>query len=133
MLLVLGFTGVLLGLLVLVVDVSVLLLAQRGVASAADGAAVAAAQELDESVLYTRGLDRCVPLDEGRVRGVVARYAEEDGLGTRMAASTPDAFTVQVDAARRVSLPFGSYVGAGAVTVRSTARARSPLAGSDDC
>lgn len=133
MILVLGFTVVLLGLLVLVVDVSVLLLAQRGVASAADGAAVAAAQELDESELYRGGLDRCVPLDDARVRATVARYAEQDGTGTQLAGSTPDPFTVEVDAARAVRLPFGAYVGLGAVTVRSSARASSPLVGSTDC
>ncbi len=133
MVLVLGFTVVLLGLLVLVVDVSVLLLAQRGVASTADGAAVAAAQELDEAALYTRGLQSCVPLDDGRVRAVVRQYAAQAGLGTALSASTPDPFTVQVQAARAVSLPFGSYVGVGSVTVRSSARARSPLVGDDAC
>lgn len=53
--LLLGFTAVLLLMVAVVVNVSSIVLAKRGVASATDGAAVAAAQELDLRVLYAVG------------------------------------------------------------------------------
>lgn len=51
LLLIVGFALVLIGLVAVVVDVSTVMLAQRGAASFADGAASAAAQQLDEAGL----------------------------------------------------------------------------------
>lgn len=130
MLLVLGFSVVLVMLLVLVVDVSHVLLAQRGVASAADGAAVAAAQELREDVFYGKGLGSEVPLDEGLVVRRVAAYQAQLTPPTDLRASVDGAgTTVTVQAERVVQLTFGRYVGRGQVTVRSVARATSPVVG----
>ncbi|MCW2777521.1 MAG: hypothetical protein JWN17_1246 [Frankiales bacterium] len=129
MLLVLGLTTVLLALLVLVVDVSVLLLAQRGVASAADGAAVAAAQGLDQDALRSHGLGGRVPLGEVEVQRAVASYAGLVQPPTALTASRePDGTTVVVRAERVVHLPFAGVVGKDRVTVRAVARARSPVA-----
>ena len=127
LLLVLGLTGVLAALAVLVADVSVVLLAQRGVASAADGAAVAAVQRLDEDVLYTRGLGGRVPLDPHQVDDTVRDYAALVRPRTVLRGSTPDGVTVVVRAERSVPLPFGRHVGVRRVTVRSVARAHSPV------
>lgn len=130
MLLVLGFVVVLLGLVVVVIDVSIVLLHQRGVASAADGAALAAAQRIDEDAFYGRGLQGRVPLDEGLVAQAVRQYAADVEPATRLSGSTsPDAFSVVVVGERDVPLPFGRFVGHETVTVRSVARATSPVLG----
>ncbi len=133
LLLVLGFTGVLMGLLAVVADVSVALLAQRGVASEADGAAIAASQELDETTFYASGLGDCLPLDQGEVRAAVARYRVAAGTGTALSARTADATTVEVRAARQVRLPVSHFVTGRTITVRSVARATSPVAGAGGC
>lgn len=129
LLLVLGLTVVLVMLVVVVVDVSVVLLAQRGVAGAADGAAVAAAQRLDEQAFYEDGLHGRVPLDPDGVRQAVAGYAALVRPATTLAGSTQDGTTVVVRAERVVPLPFGALVGSPTVTVRSVARATSPVVG----
>ncbi|MCU1693288.1 MAG: Protein of unknown function rane [Frankiales bacterium] len=130
MLLILGFAVVLLGLVVVVADVSVVLLNQRAVAAAADGAALAASQELNDSVFYTQGLGRKVPLDEGQVRRVVAEYAADLKSPTRLVGRLDATrLTVVVEGSRAVSLPFGRFTGGQTVTVRSVARATSPVAG----
>ena len=72
--LLLGFTAVLLLMVAVVVNVSSVILAKRGVASAADGAAIAAAQELDLGVLYRDGLGTRIPLDPGLVSSRVESY-----------------------------------------------------------
>ena len=60
----LGLVGLLVVVVAIVVDVSAVVLAKRGVASAADGAAVSAAQALDEQVLYDDGRElRREPVD----------------------------------------------------------------------
>ena len=129
MVLMLGFAVVLIGLVVVVVDVSVVLLNQRGVASAADGAAVAAAQEISESEFYDRGLQEAVPLDEGAVRQAVAAYAADVEPATRLSGSVTGGQTVVVVGERVVPLPFGRFVGRRNVTIRSIARATSPVLG----
>lgn len=130
MVLVLGLVVVLVGLVVVVVDVSVVLLNQRGVASAADGAAVAAAQQISETTFYGSGLGERVPLDEGQVQAVVADYAQAVQPATSLVGgTTPDGLSVVVRGERVVQLPFGRFVGGGTVTVRSVARAESPVLG----
>jgi hypothetical protein len=126
MLLVLGFTVVLVALVAVVADVSVLLLAKRGVASAADGAAVAGAQQLDRDALYAGGLGEELPLDPAGVASAVSAYARTVEPRTALQASVQGG-AVRVRAARRVPLPFGRYAGVGAVTVRAEATARGPV------
>jgi Flp pilus assembly protein TadG len=75
LLLVLGFTAVLLVLVAVVVDLSAVILAKRGAASAADGAAVAAAQQLDQDAVYANGLADAIPLSADDVAQVVDTYA----------------------------------------------------------
>ena len=129
MLLVLGFCVVLIGLVAVVVDVSVVLLHQRGVASAADGAAVAAAQRIDEPTFYRDGLTTAVPLRQEDVQQAVAAYAGAVTPSTSLVARVDGGFTVVVEGSRQVALPFSRYLSGGTVTVRSTARATSPVAG----
>ncbi len=128
MLLVLGFAVVLVALLGVVTDVSVLLLAKRGVASAADGAAVAGAQQLDREAFYSRGLGAAVPLDSAAVASAVGAYERVVEPRTALDSEVSgDGRTVRVRASRRVPLPFARYAGIGAVTVRAVASARAPV------
>ena len=132
--LVLGFTAVLLMLVAVVINVSSVVLAKRALARAADGAAVAAAQELDLAVLYEKGLGAgTIPLSEAQVREAVERYQ------LRVAGSQPgvdlvgdvsdDGTTAIVQGVRQVELPFGKLLGFQPVQVQAEARARAPTTG----
>ena len=128
LLLVLGFTGVLVALVAVVVDVSAVILAKRGVASAADGAAVSAAQALDLAELHSAGLGRTIPLHLGEAQARVAAYE------ARVRSSHPGlALTVRIEGrtavvtgTRTVPLPLG-VPGVGPVQVRAVARAQAPV------
>ena len=126
-LLVLGYTAIAGLLTVVVVDVSTVFLARRGLAAVADGAAVAAVQSVDRAALYagtdTGGL---LPLDPAAVRTTVADYARHHPEA-EVAGSSADGRTVVVDARREVALPFGGLVGVDSVTVTARATARSAL------
>lgn len=126
--LVLGFAGILVVLVAVVVNVSAVVLAKRGVASAADGAAVSAAQSLDLAELYAAGLGDAIPLSAAEASARVADYEvrarqEQPGisLGVRL-----DGGTAVVTAQRTVRLPF-PLPGTEPVQVRSVARARAPV------
>ena len=134
LLLTLGLSVVLLLLVAVVVDVSAVVLAKRGVSSVADGAAVAAAQQPDRRAVDARpdALAHHLPLDAVAVRGVVATYQEDadDSLpGLRLLARVEGAEDEEavVDAFRTVTLPFGGWLGVGVVEVHAVARARSPV------
>ena len=128
LLLVLGLTGVLLLAVALVVNVSAVVLAKRALASAADGAAVSAAQALDEAAFYTSGLNGGIPLDPDEAAGRVAAYradAEATQPGLRMTVEV-DGRTAVVRATRTLTLPL-AILSTGPVTVEAEARARAPL------
>lgn len=132
--LVLGFTAVLLLMVAVVVNVSSVVLAKRGLASAADGAAVSAAQELDLAGLYARGLDDRVPLDPGLVGRRVEEYeaqARPSQPGLDLRGRVEGGTVAVVEAARVVELPFGRVLGFRPVTVRAEARAQAPLVPQD--
>ena len=129
LLLVLGLTGVLLIAVALVVNVSAVVLAKRALASTADGAAVAAAQALDEQAFYTSGLRGGIPLDAEEAAARVAAYraevaAHQPGLQLSVAV---DGRTAVVRATRTLTLPL-AILSTGPVTVEAEARARAPLA-----
>lgn len=128
--LLLGFTAVLLLMVAVVVNVSSVILAKRGVVSAADGAAIAAAQELDLSVLYASGLGARIPLDQGGVVRAVEEYQaqaqqSQPGLDLRGEVAA-DGTTAIVRGVRSVRLPFGEILGFRPVQVEAKARARAP-------
>ena len=131
--LVLGFFAVLLLMVAVVVNVSAVILAKRGVASAADGAAVSAAQSLDLEAFYARGLSSgFIPLEQGRARAVVATYevqARAGQPGLELAVDISDDRTTAIVRGRRtVELPFGRLLGFRPVRVEAEARARAPTA-----
>ena len=131
LLLVLGFTALLLVLVAIVVDVSAVILAKRAAPSAADGAADPAAQQLDQAAVYANGLGEAIPLSIDEVREVVAVYAAraaEGQQGLELAADLDATQTTATVTARRdVRLPFSGWLGIGSVTVTAVAHARAPL------
>lgn len=136
LLLILGLV-VLAGLFVtVVIDVSALFLDRRDLIAAADGAALAGAQGIDEQSVYTDGLPAsgALTLNRGRAESLVQDYLAEQGIVAAyddleidvMTTST----TVTVQLTARVSLPVANVVTPGAghgVTVAAQATARSAV------
>jgi uncharacterized membrane protein len=131
----LGYLVVAAMLAVVVTDVSAVYLARRSVASAADGAALAAAQRLDEASLYsgstgsTGGAGSDLPLAD--VQAAVSTYQqEEDPSGaTQLSGTLVDGVTVEVRGSRVVTLPLVGFLGVGPVTVSAAADARTAVRG----
>jgi Flp pilus assembly protein TadG len=126
LLLTLGFLMVTAMLAVVVTDVSAVYLARRSVASAADGAALAAAQRVNEEAIYTAN-GSLTELPLGDVMTTVADYQDNaDPSGsTQLSASLVDATTVEVQGSRRVDLPLVGFLGIGPVTVHATSDAET--------
>jgi uncharacterized membrane protein len=130
--LVLGFVAVLLLMVAVVVNVSVVILAKRGLVSAADGAAVTAAQSLDLETLYAGGLsEEGIPLDTGLAVQRVAEYEAVAAVGQPGLQLVLDRIdggtTVVVRGVRPVPLPFGRMLGSRPVLVEAEAQARAPV------
>lgn len=126
LILTLGYLMVAVMLVIVVTDASAVYLARRSVASAADGAALAAAQRIDENAIYTaQGELHQLPLDD--IQDTVGQYAQQaDPSGqTSLTSSLVDVATVRVEGTRRVDLPVVGYLGIGPVTVRAGAQAQS--------
>ncbi len=128
--LVIGFAIVLLLAVAVVVDVSAVALAKRAAASAADGAATAAAQQVDRAALLQRGLGDGVPLDEVAAQQAVADYqldAQQGQPGLALDAQV-DGATATVTAVRRIRLPLVGPLGVDPfVDVTAVSTVRSPV------
>jgi uncharacterized membrane protein len=136
LLLILGLV-VLAGLFVtIVIDVSALFLQRRELIAAADGAALAGAQAIDEEALYTSGLpeEGALVLDQSRARSAVLDYLTNNGLTNDYPSleirvdTTPTTVSVRLSAT--VRLPVVNTVTPGAedgVVVESGATARSAV------
>jgi Flp pilus assembly protein TadG len=126
LMLTLGFLLVTIMLAVVVTDVSAVYLARRSVASAADGAALAAAQRVNEEAVYA-GSGALARLPLADVMTTVADYQDSaDPSGaTQLSASLLDADTVEVRGSRVVDLPLVGFLGVGPVTVHATADAET--------
>lgn len=123
LILTIGFVAIAMLLVFAVVDASAVFLARRDLAAAADGTALAAAQQVDVNALYAEGARGDLPLDGGAVQRAVEQYvatnlspAQHPGWAVTGRASGPH--TVTVTATRVVQLPV--Y---GTVTVTATATA----------
>jgi uncharacterized membrane protein len=122
----LGYLLVSVMLAIVVTDVSAVYLARRSVASEADGAALAAAQRIDENAVYTADSQfERLPLSD--VTTAVSDYqATSDPTGrTTLTADLLDDATVEVRGSRVVELPLVGFLGVGPVTVNATAQAQS--------
>jgi Flp pilus assembly protein TadG len=122
----LGFLMISIMLVIVVTDASAVYLARRSLASAADGAALAAVQEIDEYAIYTstKQLDE-LPL--ARVAETVADYQlQADPSGrSQLTGTLVDPTTVRVEGRRTVKLPVIDMLGIGSVTVTASAEAKS--------
>ncbi|MGI8699182.1 MAG: pilus assembly protein TadG-related protein [Mycobacteriales bacterium] len=138
-LLIVFYTLIAAAMVVVAVDASAFFLAQRGLSSVADGAAVSAAQALDEDAIYAGRAGDELPLDAGGVRAAVAGYLTDRELAStyptlQVPEASTDGETVTVTLTYDKKLPFVALVSAltnafpgGTVRVEVTARARSPF------
>ncbi len=110
------------------ITASVAFLAQRDVQSLCDGAAVAAANEIDESQYFATSGRDAVPLSQASVNAAVAEYlaAASDGLDAW--STSTDGRSVQVICTRYVMLPFAAlFLGGKELERTAVASARSPF------
>lgn len=128
LILTIGFVVIAMLLVVAVLDASAVFLDRRDLASAADGTALAAAQQVDVAAIYADGVRGELPLDGGAVQRAIDAYvaanlppAQYPGWHLTGRASGPH--TVTVTATRIVRLPV--Y---GTVTVTATASATDRVA-----
>lgn len=119
------------GLVGVTTDAAAVFLAQRGLAAAADGAALAAAQQASEAALYAGAAGPVLPPDPEAAGTAVARYVGVQRLSERFegfAVLGVDAdATVTVALAARVRPPVSGRLlaaYAGGVPLAATARAR---------
>lgn len=125
-----GMCVVLLLLVAVVVDVSAVVLDKRALSNAADGAAVAAAQQADREALNAQGLSERLPLDEVRVAQVVATYEADERSAQRgidLQGRVQGGTEAVVDAYRTVRLPFSGWLRLTTVKLHAVGRARSPV------
>lgn len=116
-LLVIGFTLVLAVLIAVVVTASRVFLYQRALSTATDGAAIFAANQLDEAAFYTGGAGEHLPISTAGARQAVAEYVTRTGLAERFQGF---GYLVSTDG-RVVTVTFTATVGlpmVGAVSNR---------------
>jgi len=149
-LLVIGFITIAAILIVAGVDASKAFLARRALASAADAAALDAAQAVDKAAIYSGSAGGCgglLPLDEDQ-----ASQRAEDSVGEQLPAlrqtfasldepeTRVDDGTVSVHLSGSIGVPFGRVLALlvpghadGRVHIDATAHARSPLTARGGC
>jgi uncharacterized membrane protein len=135
LLLVIGFAVIAALLVTVVVNVSKVFLWERALSAAADGAAVAAASAVAESVVYTEGATERLPLSREGAADRVSAYVSQAGLSQRFGprfdyAVTVTGDTVSVTFTAPVDLVFGNLLAAAyadGYPLSVTASARSPL------
>jgi len=114
-LLVIGFTLVLAVLIAVVVTVSRVFLYQRALSTATDGAAIFAANQLNEAAFYAGGAGEHLPISTAGARQAVAEYVARTGLAERFEGF---GYLVSTDG-RVVTVTFVASVGlplVGAIT-----------------
>ena len=133
LILMIGVVVLCLLLVAVVTDASTLFLARMQLISAADGAALAGAQAVNQEALYTGPATGQLPLDPAGVDTAVDRYLALDGdPDVQVLGVATDGTVVRVAFQRRVRLPFLNLVTLGAkdsVTVSADAAAESPFVG----
>ncbi len=141
MLLIVFFGLILMALLTVVVDVSTVFLAERELQSTADGAALAAAQQVDLAGVYAgQSNSGPLPLSASGVGSTVATYASvaariphecsKASYVVTRADVEADGETVTVQLTCRVPLPFVNVVArlwSNGVTVSQTAHAHTAI------
>jgi uncharacterized membrane protein len=132
LLLILGIVVVAAMLAVVVTDVSALYLQRRTLVAAADGAALAGAQAVDEAEVYVHGLpsEGPVPLDAAAAEEAATAYVAALGIDVDDVRVEATATTVSVQIVTRYRLPISSTVTmgvAGEPVVDASATARTAV------
>lgn len=135
LLLVVGLVVLLVLVVTVVVDVTALFLARKDLIAAADGAALAGAQALDEEQIYTGGVSGGpLPLDPAAAEQAARDYLAQVGAGEEVSDLAVEVrasrISVTVRLAGVVELPFVGGVTAGAaggVVVAASATASTQV------
>lgn len=132
LLLILGLVTLAAMLVVLVTDISALYLERRALIAAADGAALAGAQKVDEAQVYRDGLPAIgpVPLDAGAARQAALDYVIDLGINVDDVQVQTTDTTVSVQIATRYRLPASHFLSlgvAGDPLVDASATARTAV------
>jgi hypothetical protein len=149
-LLIIGFVAIAAVLIVVGVDASKVFLAQRALSSAADAAALSAAQAVDKQAIYAGtggGCGGLLPLDDVEAASRAASAVDDQADSLHSTFATLDApqteisaGTVAVHLSGQVALPFGHILALlvpghddGRVEVQATSHAQSPLSAPGGC
>lgn len=104
-------------------------LEQQEVQSVCDGAALAAADHADETVLYTRGVGAQLPLTRAAAQAAVADQLADGGAALDSWSAETDGAEVTVRCTRYVDIAFGwLFLGGDRLERTATASARAPTA-----
>jgi hypothetical protein len=145
-LLVIGFVAIAATLIVAATDASKVFLARRALASTADAAALAAAEAVDRSAVYSRGVGcgQLLPLDPQRAQDLANNAVADNASDLAHVVShleapgvAVDGGTVSVSLSAEVNVPFGRVLalltGSERVHVDAVAHAQSPLSEPGGC
>ncbi len=135
LLLVIAYATIALSLVLVVVSASTVHLERKRLIAVADGAALDAADEIDESIYFPAGADPgSVPLSDASVRDRVEGYLDDRGaraefedLAVGASTGTPDGRTAEVSltaTARPALVGWVLEAFSGGIELRATARAR---------
>jgi uncharacterized membrane protein len=132
LLLIIGLVTLAALLVSVVTDASALYLERRRLVSAADGAALAGAQKVNEARVYSEGLPATgpVPLDPSAAESAAREYLANSGIALSEVSVHATPTTVSVRVWSRYQLPVASTVtagGAGSATVSASATARTAV------
>jgi uncharacterized membrane protein len=132
LLLIVGLVTIAAILVAVVTDVSALYLERRQLIAAADGAALAGAQMVNESRVYNEGLPEAgpVPLNADAAEAAALAYVADSGIDVDQVTVQATATTVTVNITSKYRLPIASKAtigGAGTATVAASATARTAV------
>jgi len=104
-------------------------LEQQAVQSVCDGAALAAADQADEAVVYTHGVGAHLPLTRAAAETAVADQLADSGAALDAWSAETDGAEVTVRCTRSVHIAFGwLFLGGNALERTAVASARAPTA-----
>jgi Flp pilus assembly protein TadG len=105
-------------------------LAQQEVQSICDGAALAAANEADEAVVYTLGVGASLPLTRSAAEAAVADQLADAGVQLDAWSAETDGTEVTVRCTRSVQIAFDwLFLGGQPLERTAVASARAPIVG----
>jgi Flp pilus assembly protein TadG len=105
-------------------------LEQQEVQSICDGAALAAADQADEAVVYTQGVGAALPLTRSAAEAAVADQLADAGTALDAWSAETDGAEVTVRCTRSVHIAFGwLFLGGEALERTAVASARAPTVG----